>query len=75
MLSSEIYKILNECMEMKKVRMFETSADEKKKLSFGISQLKKVLQKFEKNIGVMTQLLNWKTYLLCLNYQMLVLVL
>ena len=51
MLSSEIYTILNECMEMKKVKMFETSPDEKKKLSFGISQLKKSIASLKKHWG------------------------
>ena len=51
MLSSEIYRILNECMEMKKVKMFETSPEEKKKLSFGISQLKKSIASLKKHWG------------------------
>ena len=39
--SSDIYKVLDLCVEMKRKKMFTASTDEKKKLGFGISQLRK----------------------------------
>lgn len=51
MLSSEIFNILQECQEMKKVKMADVSPDDKKKLSFGISQLKKSVASLKQHWG------------------------